>query len=243
MSFLPTDLRTWLGSMENWQWTQSYDEGFRYGQMTTNLVEAVNFVLRHTRHLPISTVVSATFYRLAILIPNMGLRQATQIEAGHVYVEAIRKAMAINSRRAQTMNAKLYSRDLETFRVQEYIGYRSGLPPRSYVVDLRNRRCEREIFQTLRYLYVHVHATCAKANLNVEQFIDKIYTLQRTLRIWGNEFPVMPDVSNWKVPSPAFEMVPDRSLRRHLKGQPQSTRIRNDVDVRETGEPKLCTVC
>ncbi|PPD87254.1 hypothetical protein GOBAR_DD15826 [Gossypium barbadense] len=29
MSSLPTDLRTWLGSMENWQWTQSYDEGFR----------------------------------------------------------------------------------------------------------------------------------------------------------------------------------------------------------------------
>ncbi|XP_016700027.1 uncharacterized protein [Gossypium hirsutum] len=40
MSSLPTNLRTWLGSMENWQWTQSYDEGFQYGQMTTNLVEA-----------------------------------------------------------------------------------------------------------------------------------------------------------------------------------------------------------
>ncbi|XP_016700025.1 uncharacterized protein [Gossypium hirsutum] len=141
------------------------------------------------------------------------------------------------------MNAELYSRDLETFRVQEYIGRRSGLPPRSYAVDLRNRRCECRIFQTLRYPCVHVHAACARANLNVEQFIDEIYTLQRALRIWGNEFPVMPDVSNWEVPPPAFEMVPDRSLRRHPKGRPQSTRIRNDMDVREMGEPKLCTVC
>ncbi|PPD82720.1 hypothetical protein GOBAR_DD20335 [Gossypium barbadense] len=142
----------------------------------------------------------------------MGLKQAKQIEARHVYVEVVRKALAVNSRRAQTMNAELYSHDLETFR-------------------------------TLRYPCAHVHAACAKANLNVEQFIDEIYMLQRALRIWGNEFPVMPDVSNWEVPPPAFEMVSDRSLRRHPKSRPQSTRIRNDMDIRETGEPKLCTVC
>ncbi|XP_016733475.1 uncharacterized protein [Gossypium hirsutum] len=151
--------------------------------------------------------------------------------------------MAVYSRRAQTMNAELYLRDLETFQVQEYIGHRSGLPPRSYVIDLRNKRCECRIFQTLRYPCAHLHAACARANLNVEQFIDEIYTLQRVLCIWGNEFPVIPDVSIWEVPPLTFEMVPGRSLCRHPKGRPQSTRIRNDIDVRETGESKLCTVC
>ncbi|PPE01359.1 hypothetical protein GOBAR_DD01603 [Gossypium barbadense] len=141
-------------------------------------------------------VMKATFYRLATLMPRMGLRQAKQIEAGHVYVEAVRKAMVVNSQRAQIMNVELYSCDLETFRVQEYIGHRSGLPPKSYAVDLRNRRCECRIFQTLQYPYAHVHAACARSNLNVEQFIDEIYTLQRTLCIWGNEIPVIPDVSN-----------------------------------------------
>ncbi|PPR90970.1 hypothetical protein GOBAR_AA29702 [Gossypium barbadense] len=93
------------------------------------------------------------------------------------------------------------------------------------------------------YMQLHHTFACARANLNVELFIDEIYTLERTLCIWGNEFPVMPDVSNLEVPPPAFEMVPDRSLRRNPKGRPQSTRIRNDMDVRETSEPKLCTVC
>ncbi|PPD96378.1 hypothetical protein GOBAR_DD06607 [Gossypium barbadense] len=151
MSSLPTDLRTWLGSMKNWQWTQSYDEGFRFRQITINLVETVNSVLRRTRHLPISAIFSTTFYRLATLMPRMRLRQAKQIEAGHV--------------------------------------------------------------------------------------------LQRTLRIWWNEFPVIPDVSNWEVPLPAFEMVPNHSLRRHPTGRPQSTRIQNDMDVREMGEPKMRLVC
>ncbi|PPD81038.1 hypothetical protein GOBAR_DD22038 [Gossypium barbadense] len=53
-----------------------------------------------------------------------------------------------------------------------------------------------------------------------------------------NEFPVMPDVSNWEVSPLAFEILSDRCLRRHPKGQPQLTRIRNDMDIRETGEPK-----
>ncbi|PPD80448.1 hypothetical protein GOBAR_DD22621 [Gossypium barbadense] len=129
--------------------------------------------------------------------------------------------MAINSRKAQTMNVELYSRDLETFQVQDYIGRRSGLSPRSYTVDLRNKRCECEIFQTLRYSCAHVHTACAR----------------------GNKFPVIPNVSNWKVPTLTFEILPDCSLYRHPKSRPQSTRIRNDMGVRETGEFKLCTVC
>ncbi|PPS12195.1 hypothetical protein GOBAR_AA08449 [Gossypium barbadense] len=84
--------------------------------------------------------------------------------------------------------------------------------------------------------------TSTRANLNVERFIDEIYTLQRTLCIRGNKFPVIPDVSNWEVPLPTFEMLPGRSIRRHPKGRSQSTRIQNDMDVRETGEPKLCIV-
>ncbi|PPS11976.1 hypothetical protein GOBAR_AA08658 [Gossypium barbadense] len=176
-------LRQWLGSMEPWQWAQCFDEGYRYGHMTTNLVEAVNSVLRRTRHLPISVVFSATFYR------------------------------------------------------------RSGISPRSYGVDLRNRRCECGMFQTLRYPCAHVVAACAIYSLNVEQYIDDVYTLERTLHIWGNEFPVLRDMSTWEVQSPAFEMLPNRSLRRRVKGRPTTMRIRNDMDIREEVDPKRCTIC
>ncbi|PPD80668.1 hypothetical protein GOBAR_DD22396 [Gossypium barbadense] len=66
-----TSIRQWLGTMEPWQWAQSLDEGFRYGQMTTNLVEGINAVLLKIRHLLISSVFSATFYKFAPLIPRM----------------------------------------------------------------------------------------------------------------------------------------------------------------------------
>ncbi|PPR87773.1 hypothetical protein GOBAR_AA32927 [Gossypium barbadense] len=216
-------LTQWLSSIEPWQWAQCFDGGYRYGHMTTNLVEAVNFVLRRTRHLLISAIFSATFYRLATLMPKIGLKQAKQLEAGHVYVEKIRNAMKDNTQRARLMNVELYSRNLETFRVTKYINRQSGIPPRSYGVDLRNRQCECGMFQVLRYPCAHVVAACAIYSLNVKQYIDDVYTLE--------------------LQSSAFEMLPDRSLCRRVKGRPTITRIRNDMDVREQVNPKRCTIC
>ncbi|KAH1047259.1 hypothetical protein J1N35_038043 [Gossypium stocksii] len=99
------------------------------------------------------------------------------------------------------------------------------------------------MFQTLRYPCAHVVAACANYSLNVKQYIDDVYTLERTLRIWGNEFPVLRDILTWEVQPHAFEMLPDWSLRRRVKGRPTTMRIRNDMDVREQVDPKRCTIC
>ncbi|PPD76338.1 hypothetical protein GOBAR_DD26733 [Gossypium barbadense] len=96
-----TSFRQWLGTIEPWQCAQSFDEGFRYGQMTTNLVEGINAVLLKTHHLPIASVFSTTFYRLATLMPRMGQQQVDQMEAGHVFVEHVRDAMVANRRMAR----------------------------------------------------------------------------------------------------------------------------------------------
>ncbi|KAH1033243.1 hypothetical protein J1N35_045417 [Gossypium stocksii] len=229
--------------MEFWQWAQGYDEGFRYGQMTTNLVKEINAVLLKTRHLPISSIFSATFYRLATLMPKMGQQQVNQMEAGHVFVKHVRDAIIANRRMARLMNVEVYSQCNETFCVTETISCQSSIPPRSYGVDLRNRRYDCRRFQTLHYPYAHVVAACAKVSLNVDQFIDEVYTLELTLCVWENEFPVLPDLSTWKVPRTTFELIPDKGLRRNSKGRPQSSRIRNEMDIREKSDGKLCGVC
>ncbi|XP_016747433.1 uncharacterized protein [Gossypium hirsutum] len=173
----------------------------------------------------------------------MGQQQVNQMEAGHVFVEGIRDAMVVNRRMARSMTVEVYSRHNETFRVTETIGCRPSIPPRSYGVDLRNRRCDCRRFQTLYFPCAHVVEACAKVGLNVEQFIDEVYTIKRTLRVWENEFPVLPDLSTWEVPPTTFELVPDIRLRRNLKGRPQSSRIRNEMDIREKSDGNLCGVC
>ncbi|PPS07159.1 hypothetical protein GOBAR_AA13492 [Gossypium barbadense] len=114
---------------------------------------------------------------------------------------------------------------------------------RSYGFDLRNRQCDCRRFQTLHYHCAHVVAACAKVSLNVDQFIDEVYTLERTLRVWENEFPVLPDLSTWEVPPTTFELVPDKGLRRNPKGRLQSSRIHNEMDIRDKSDGKLCGVC
>ncbi|XP_016712265.1 uncharacterized protein [Gossypium hirsutum] len=165
------------------------------------------------------------------------------MEAGHVFVEHVRDAMLANRRMARSMNVEIYSRRLETFRVTETISLRPGIPTRSYRVDLRNRRCKCRRFETLHCSCSHVVAACAKVNLSVEQYVNDVYTLEHTLHVWENEFPVLLDISMWEVPPMTFELLLDRGLHRNPRGRPQSSRIRNEMDIREKSDGKHCRIC
>ncbi|PPE02875.1 hypothetical protein GOBAR_DD00082 [Gossypium barbadense] len=166
---------------------------------------------------------------LATLMPRMSQLQVNQMEAGYVFVEDVRDALVANCWMARSMNVEVYSQRNEMFRVIETIGRRPGIPLRR--------------FQTLHYLCAHVMAACAKVSLNVEQFIDEVYTLERTLCVWENEFPVLPDLSTWEVPPTTFELVPDKGLCRNPKGRPRSSKIHNKIDIREKFDGKLYGIC
>ncbi|XP_012483110.1 uncharacterized protein LOC105797728 [Gossypium raimondii] len=140
------------------------------------------------------------------------------------------------------MNVEIYSRRLETFRVTETISRRLGIPTRSYGVDLRNRQCECKRFEIVYYSCAHVVAVCAKVNLDVEQYVDDVYTLEHTLCVWDNEFPVLPNLSTWEVPPTNFELLSDRGLRKNPRGRPQSSRIHNEKDIREKSDGKRCGI-
>ncbi|XP_058765804.1 uncharacterized protein LOC131639320 [Vicia villosa] len=61
------DAGRWVDSLAREKWTRSYDNGKRWGHMTTNLVESMNGVFKGIRHLPITALVEATYYRMASL--------------------------------------------------------------------------------------------------------------------------------------------------------------------------------
>ncbi|PPE01164.1 hypothetical protein GOBAR_DD01807 [Gossypium barbadense] len=60
---------------------------------------------------------------------------------------------------------------------------------------------------------------CTLTSINVEQYIDEVYTLECTLRIWGNQFPILRDFSTWEVPLLTFEFVPNKGLRKKSKSR------------------------
>ncbi|XP_058733968.1 uncharacterized protein LOC131605653 [Vicia villosa] len=70
------DAGRWVDSLAREKWTRSYDNGKRWGHMTTNLVESMNGVFKGIRHLPITALVEATYYRMASLFAKRYLLDA-----------------------------------------------------------------------------------------------------------------------------------------------------------------------
>ncbi|XP_025675666.1 uncharacterized protein [Arachis hypogaea] len=55
---------TWLNRISREQYALAFDSGYRWGHMTTNLVECINSVLKGVHNLPTTALMKATFYRL-----------------------------------------------------------------------------------------------------------------------------------------------------------------------------------
>ncbi|RYR54968.1 hypothetical protein Ahy_A06g030221 [Arachis hypogaea] len=54
----------WCDAIGLRHWVLAFDEGHRWGHMTTNLVECINSVLKGARNLSVLALVRATYYRL-----------------------------------------------------------------------------------------------------------------------------------------------------------------------------------
>jgi len=77
----------WVDQIPREQWCLAYDQGRRWGHVTTNLAEAINFVLKKTRNLPISSIILATYTRCNTYFTKRGRQITAMASAGHAYSE------------------------------------------------------------------------------------------------------------------------------------------------------------
>ncbi|RYR33331.1 hypothetical protein Ahy_A10g047907 [Arachis hypogaea] len=81
----------WLDRIPREQYALAFDGGYRWGHMTTNLVECINSVLKGVRNLPVTALVKAIFYRLNELFTKKRAEAGAQINAGLVFSEMVRE--------------------------------------------------------------------------------------------------------------------------------------------------------
>ncbi|XP_057747747.1 uncharacterized protein LOC130966944 [Arachis stenosperma] len=86
----------WLNRISREQYALAFDGGYRWGHMTTNLVECINSVLKGARNLPITALVKATFYRLNELFTRKRAEAEARINAGHVFSEIVTSKLHAN---------------------------------------------------------------------------------------------------------------------------------------------------
>ncbi|XP_057730417.1 uncharacterized protein LOC130945728 [Arachis stenosperma] len=86
----------WLNRIPREQYALAFDVGYRWGHMTTNLVECINSVLNGAHNLPITALVKATFYRLNELFTRKRAKAEARINAGHVFSEIVTSKLHAN---------------------------------------------------------------------------------------------------------------------------------------------------
>ncbi|XP_025661183.3 uncharacterized protein [Arachis hypogaea] len=126
----------WLNRIPREQYALAYDGGYRWGHMTTNLVECINSVLKGARNLPITALVKATFYRLNELFTRKRAEAESRITAGHVFSEVVTLKLNANQLASSNIQVNCFDRMNEVFEVREMPG------GTEYAVDLRRQRCD-----------------------------------------------------------------------------------------------------
>ncbi|XP_052113797.1 uncharacterized protein LOC107474538 [Arachis duranensis] len=226
----------WLDRIPREQYALAFDGGYRWGHMTTNLVECINPVLKGARNLPITALVKATFYRLNELFTRKRADAEARINAGHVFSEIVTSKLHANQLASGNIQVSYFDHQNEVFEVREMP---SGL---EFAVDLRSLRCDFGEFQVDRIPCRHVFACCANQRLDWRLYVHDVYKMDQVRRVYRARFRPLGNPTTW----PAYNgprFIPNPYMRRVSKGRPRMTRFLNEMDTRMLRRPRRCTIC
>ncbi|RYR13246.1 hypothetical protein Ahy_B04g070342 isoform G [Arachis hypogaea] len=221
----------WLNRIPREQYALAFDGGYRWGHMTTNLMECINSVLKDARNLPITALVKATFYRLNELFTRKRAEAESRINAGHVFSDIVTSKLHANQIASGNIQVSCFDRQNEVFEVREMP---SGL---EFAVDLRGLRCDCGEFQVDRIPCRHVFACCANQRLDWQLYVHDVYKMDQVRRVYRARFRPLGNPATW----PAYNgprFIPNPYLRRVMKGRPRMTRFLNEMDTRMLRRPR-----
>ena len=107
----------WFEKMDAKKWTQAYNGGFRYGLMTTNIVECLNGVLKGARMLPITALVEVAFYRYVTYFEKRRVEIRVRIANGDIYTIYVMTKVANYETKASEHSVSIFHQENEMFEV------------------------------------------------------------------------------------------------------------------------------
>ncbi|XP_057754697.1 uncharacterized protein LOC130974007 [Arachis stenosperma] len=226
----------WCDAIELRHWVLAFDEGHRWGHMTTNLVECINSVLKGARNPPVSTLVQAIYYRLNELFTRKSAETPERKRAGFTYSAFAQQRIEASMQQAGNIVVHRFDRRNEVFEV------RKMTTENVLVVDLARRTCDCGHFQVERIPCHHVIACCANQHLDWQLYVHNVYKMTEVRKVYRFEFTPLGDPQTW----PAYEgptLVANPALRRTSKSRPKLTRYLNEMDSRDMRGPRICRFC
>ena len=115
--------------------------------MTTNLAEAINSILKGTRHLPIASIVWETYFRLGKVWSDKGQEVNARINNGQIWSQTLQDRMHNLQVNAASMGVRTFDPNGYEFSIEANIRGE----PRMFTVNLHHRWCDCGEFQAFKY--------------------------------------------------------------------------------------------
>ena len=176
-----------------------------------------------------------TFYRLNsyfVAKRELGANRLTSAKQFTPYVDAHIQGRVV---KASSMEIVLYDHVKGLFHVKS----RSG---RTHRLNLQEKICT--CGKTLIYEFPcsHIIATYQHRYVDFRLFVEGYYTTQLYYDTWASLFHPIFNEDEW----PLYDgttIVPPESMQRIGSGRPKSTRLHNEMDVREGKTLITCGLC
>ncbi|KAE8790973.1 hypothetical protein D1007_34620 [Hordeum vulgare] len=226
---------------ERHKWPRACDEGgMRYGDMTSNLVECFNFVLKGARQLSVTTIVEYTFYKLN----EYFLKHSKEIDKwigesekppNEIYPKKVAEWLEFQKEKSAMQRATCFDNAEMKYQVDEPGGTtRDGQSygGRSFMVSLWTRHCTCEWPSKYHWTCSHMMTACRMRNL---PFSDGVvvrlheFNLQTHKLTCASRFHPFLDPSQW----PEYHgpnIRPDPKMMVQPKGRRRTKRYKNDMD-------------
>ncbi|KAA0054037.1 uncharacterized protein E6C27_scaffold318G001000 [Cucumis melo var. makuwa] len=224
------------------KWTQSHDNGYRYGWMTSNATECMNGVFKGARMLPMTSLVRLTFYRTILYFERRRAEISEAVDRGEVYTEYAMKKLKRWETRASAHSVTSIDRETQTFEVHTGMSMISPYKGQhTQVVSLMEGTCSCNKWQSFKIPCSHVIAVCNYMHLTYAAYIDECYLLSNFKQCYVGRFHPIQHLDY----SPELSFTEVRPNADLLKGpgRPRTTRIHNKMDWKESSQSLICTIC
>ncbi|XP_078161847.1 uncharacterized protein LOC144557190 [Carex rostrata] len=225
-----------------WRVFQTFDNGSRWGIMTTNGSESLNNVFQRSRRLPVVALVEDTFYKLVDWFRERKQKAMTRINERHEWSARVEALLVRRGKRCLAMTAISYGEprgEYDVMTKNEKVHWYDEVTGQIKFIDTETfkytviTRDDNKVECTCRKPQLtgipcaHVLAVCRERNFNVNCFINNYYSMNKLLETWSGQFHGFKNQSEWpRYTGPTI--VPDKDL--ISKGRRRHNRIKMTMD-------------
>ncbi|KAK9284588.1 hypothetical protein L1049_023764 [Liquidambar formosana] len=223
------------------KWTIAHDGGKRWGIITTNDVESFNGLMKGARSVPISACVQLTFYRLVKFFADQAAEARQMQTEGLHFPRDVQEKLDLYQSRGMTHQVIPYDWDNLVFEVTTKFHNNAGTNRQTVKLNIPTCTCGKlEIF---KIPCSHIFAAAARVETTWLPFVASEYKMEVYMRVWDTKFEPIKHPNYWPEYKGRTLLPLSTRLRPPKRGRPESTRIRNEMDVSRQRATKHCTNC